>query len=170
MLATIKRLDEISQRCLAGDALSRDQAFWLGGALHRFLTRQCRTIEEALGIRSDRGGVSWRMELAIRRRDMALLELAKRYFADLSASAQAQAIRAMCVRYAASAWRFDQHRPDMPNAYVGMPQEWLWQAFAAGAPIPISERQLRNILPPTRLISRETIASNRSSTALCSTD
>jgi len=148
MLQNISLLDEISRRCVSGDALDRDQARWLGDALRRFLTRQSPTIEEAFGLRSFRGGVSWRHELAIRRRNAALVELARRHFSNSSAAAQAKAIQAVCVRYAASAWRFDRHCTVLPTAYSGLPQEFLWKAFAAGAPMPISERQLRNILPP----------------------
>jgi len=148
MLQNISLLDEISRRCASGDALDRDQARWLGDALRRFLSRQSPTIEDAFGLRSARGGVSWRQELAIRRRNAALVELARRHLSNRSATAQAKAIHTMCVRYAASAWRFDRHCTVLPTAYSGLPQEFLWKAFAAGAPMPISERQLRNILPP----------------------
>ncbi len=148
MLQTISLLDEISRRCVSGAALDRDQARWLGDALRRFLTRQSPTIEDAFGVRSARGGVSWRQELALRRRNAALAELARRHLAYGSAAAQAKAIHVMCVRYAASAWRFDQHCTALPTAYSGLPQEFLWEAFAAGASMPLSERQLRNILPP----------------------
>jgi len=148
MLQNIGLLDEISRRCVSGDALDRDQARWLGDALHRFLTRQSPTIEEAFGLHSVRGGMSWRQELLIRRRNAALVELAQRHFSNGSATAQAKAIHTACVRYAASAWRFDRHCTVLPTAYSGLPQEFLWKAFAAGAPMPISERQLRNILPP----------------------
>jgi hypothetical protein len=34
----------------------------------------------------------------------------------------------------------------MPDHYNGTVNEWLYQAFAAGAPMPICERQLRVIL------------------------
>src|SRR5215470_7858560 len=108
MLQNINLLDEISRRCVSGDALDRDQARWLGDALRRFLTRQSPTIEEAFGLRSFRGGVSWRHELAIRRRNAALAELARRHLAYGSAAAQAKAVHTMCVRYAASAWRYDR--------------------------------------------------------------
>src|SRR5215470_1361092 len=148
MLQNINLLDEISRRCVSGDALDRDQARWLGDALRRFLTRQSPTIEDAFGVRPVRGGVSWRQELAIRRRNAALVELARRHLAHKSAAAQAKAVHAMCVRYAASAWRSDQHCKVLPTAYSGLPQEFLWKACAAGAPMPIRERQLRNILPP----------------------
>jgi len=147
MLATINALNEICRRCLAGEGLSRDQAFLLGRALHEFLARRCRTIEEAFGIRSGRGGVSWRVELAMRRRDIALRELAIRYLSHDSVAAQARAIRIMSIRYGASAWRFEKDCGAVPSHYVGTPHEWLWYAFASGAPMPVGERRLRDILP-----------------------
>src|SRR5262245_61066483 len=147
MTATIGILEEISRRCLSGEALSLDQAGWLAKAMRRFLTRQCRTIEEAFGVISDRGGVSWRMEQAMRQRDAALVQLARRYLADQSISAQARAIHRMCTRYAACAWRSDRDLHEMPMSYAGAPKEFLWRAFSAGAPMPIGERRLRMILP-----------------------
>jgi hypothetical protein len=158
MLQNISLLDEICQRCVSGDALDRDQARWLGDALSRFLTRQSLTIEDAFGLRPVRGGVSWRHELAIRRRNAALVELARRHFSNRSATAQAKAIHTVCVRYAASAWRFDRHCTAPPPAYAGLPQEFLWKAFTAGAPMPIRERQLRTILsPPVKARVRHTM-------------
>jgi hypothetical protein len=59
---------------------------------------------------------------------------------------QAQEIWTTARRYAASAWRFDQDRDEMPAHYAGTPKECLWQAFKSSAPMPIGERQLRNIL------------------------
>ena len=146
MLATIARLHEISERCLSGNALSVEQAVWLGEALGRFVSLQSATLEEAFGIAPQRGGVSWRKALAIHRRNSALVELAKRHFSGLSASAQGRAMRVLSVRYAASAWRFDRRRRTMPSSYAGTPQEWLWHAFSAGSPMPICERQIRTIL------------------------
>jgi hypothetical protein len=46
----------------------------------------------------------------------------------------------------ASAWRIDRNYEDMPPAYAGTPKEFLWQAFQSGAPMPLGERQLRNIV------------------------
>jgi hypothetical protein len=34
----------------------------------------------------------------------------------------------------------------MPERYAGTQNEYLWRAFKSGAAMPISERQLRNIL------------------------
>jgi len=166
MLQTINLLDEISRRCILGNALDRDQALWLGDALRRFLTRQCPTIEDAFGLRSARGGVQWRQELAIRRRNAALVELGRRHLSCRSASAQVKAVHTMCVRYAASAWHFDRHCTVLPAAYAGLPLEFLWKAFAAGAPMPLSERQLRNILPPPATAK----AGNAMPTTRCSND
>ncbi len=52
----------------------------------------------------------------------------------------------MAARYAASAWRHDRKRGEMPRQYQGTVKECLWLAFASGAPMPLCERQLRRIL------------------------
>jgi hypothetical protein len=59
-------------------------------------------------------------------------------------------VRVLSARYAASAWRFDRAQESMPPHYAGTAHEWLWLAFTSGAPMPIGERQLRNILPAPR--------------------
>lgn len=145
-MRTIDLLQDISRRCLAEEPLSDEQLRWLGQSLSDFLSHRCRTVDEAMGLRFARGGVPWWLEEALRKRDAALRELAQRYCAALSVSAQAQRIRELAVRYAASAWRFDKSRQWMPEQYVGTEHEWLWRAFASGAPMPICHRQLRHVL------------------------
>ncbi len=86
------------------------------------------------------------MEDAIRLRDAALRELAERFHGDRLVSCQAREIRRRALRYAASAWRFDRDRTAMPPRYSGTQKEYLWRTFKAGAAMPLSERQLRNIL------------------------
>jgi hypothetical protein len=147
MLATIELLENISARCLAGQPLNEGQRHWLGRVLAEYLAHRCPTIEDAMQLRGDRGGIPWWREQANRKRDAALRELAARYFGGLSVTAQAAQLRVLTVRYAASTWRFDRKRDAMPTHYVGCMHEWLWRAFASGAPMPIGERQLRNILP-----------------------
>jgi hypothetical protein len=146
MLASIQQLREIARLCRNGEPLQANLAQWLGSSLDEFLTQRAPTIEDAMGIRSARGGVPWWMEEAIRERDRALRALADGYFADLTVSAQARRIYTLAVRYAASAWRFDQRLDRPPAAYAQAANEHLWHAFRAGAPMPIGERQLRNIL------------------------
>jgi hypothetical protein len=146
MLATIELLESISARCLAGQPLDEGQRHWLGRALAEYLTHRCPTIEDAMQLRGDRGGIPWWREQANRKRDAALRELAARYFGGLSVTAQAARLRVLAVRYAASAWRFDRDRAAMPVHYAGGVHEWLWRVFSSGAPMPIGERQLRHIL------------------------
>ena len=143
MHATIEQLRRICRRCLDD---SDAQFRWLGQALHEFLTHRCRTVDEALGLRFPRGGIPWWREEATRVRDAALRELAARYYSDQPVSVQARRVCSLSTRYAASAWRFDEGREAMPCHYVGTVREWLWKAFASGAPMPIRERQLRNVL------------------------
>lgn len=146
MSAEIKNLREVARCCLAGEPLGDELSSWLGGSLQDFLERRSRNIEEALGLNAPQGGVPWWMEHAIRTRDAALRELAVGFHAERSVSRQAQEIRARALRYAASAWRFERKRPEMPARYRGTANEHLWRAFKSGAAMPIGERQLRNIL------------------------
>jgi hypothetical protein len=146
MHKSIEILKEISRRCQAGEALSAEQSRWLAAALTSFLEQRCRSLHEALGLRFARGGVPWWREQAIRGRDAALRELAERFYADLSPSAQARQLSTMATRYAASAWRHDRNRDGMPAHYRGTAKEHLWRAFTSGATMPLCERQMRNIL------------------------
>jgi hypothetical protein len=146
MLSSIHNLREITRLCLIGEQLDDELSCWLGTSLLEFLERRCPTIDKALGLEFPRGGIPWWMEEAIRKRDTALVQLADRYFADRSLSARSRQIRTLSCRYAASAWRHDRDRGEMPERYAGTPNEHLWQAFQSGAAMPLSERQLRNIL------------------------
>jgi len=146
MLSTIDNLRQIARCCQSGQVLDANLSRWLGASLERFLRRQCHTIEDAMGLKAPRGGVPWWLEEGMRRRDAALRELAERHLAEFSPSAQARQIHLLALRYGASAWSHDQTASEMPARYSGKPSEWLWRAFKSGAPMPICERQLRNIL------------------------
>ncbi len=146
MMVEINNLREVARRCLAGEPLDDELSSWLGTSLRDFLERRSGNIEDALGLRGPQGGVPWWMEDAIRTRDAALRELAARFLAGRSVSAQAQEIRLRAVRYAASAWRYDRERGEMPERYAGGETKYLWHAFKSGAAMPIGVRQLRNIL------------------------
>ena len=146
MLAKIRHLREIVQLCQKGEPLEGDLARWLGTTLDDFLNQRARTIEDAMGIRGPRGGVPWWMEEAIRKRDEALRALAKHHIPESSVCAQARRIHTLAVRYAASSWRFDQQLDAVPLRHRNTSSEYLWLAFKSGAPMPIGERQLRNIL------------------------
>ena len=57
-------------------------------------------------------------------------------------------------RRLASAWRFACNNGDLPENYAGTQKEGLWRAFKSRAPMPLGERQFRNILahkPTARL-------------------
>jgi hypothetical protein len=75
-----------------------------------------------------------------------LRQLASLYLCGLSASGKAREIERLARRYAATAWRFDRTREDMPREYSGKAQQWIWIAFKSGAPMPLGQRQLRQIL------------------------
>ena len=146
MITSIDNLREITRRCLAGEPLPPTLSNWLGESLDQFLSRQQRTIDDALGLHWPRGGIPWWMEEAMRLRDAALRELARRFYPELSISAQAREIHRLALRYASSAWLRERNAEAPPAAHEGTPLEWLWAAFKAGAAMPIGERQLRHVL------------------------
>ncbi len=146
MLLVIDDLREIARCCQEGEPMDERLTLWLGGAIERFLTQDSRSLEEALGIQAPQGGVPWHLEEALRHRDAALRQLAVNFCDGMSVSAQARQIHTWSVRYAATAWRFDGTREEMPAHYQGTYKGPLWQAFKSGARMPICERRLRNIL------------------------
>ncbi len=146
MFGSIDNLREIMAHCFEGEPLDGDLAAWLGEAIDGFLTRQYCTLDESLGLIFPRGGIPWWREEAIRKRNAALCYLAETFLGELALGMQAQEIWTTAMRYAASTWRFDRDKDDMPAHYAGTPKECLWQAFKSSAPMPIGERQLRNIL------------------------
>lgn len=146
MLIAVERLREISEACRSGEPLDEDLARWLGACLSRFLDRAVVTFEEAFDLPSCHGGLPWWKEDRIRRRDSALRDLAACLPEGLSLTARAREISRITVRYAASAWRRDALLDRMPDAYAGTLREPVWLAFRSGAPMPLGERQLRNII------------------------
>ncbi len=149
MLGPIDCLDylrEIALKCLSGEPLDKDLSQWLGKALEDFLSRDCQSIEDGLGLKFPQGGIPWWREEANRKRDSALRELARRFFGDRSPCAKAREIQIIADRYAASAWRHDRNHDEMPERYAGTPHGLLWEAFKSGAIMPLGERQLRNII------------------------
>ena len=146
MLAAINNLREISERCHDGKPLDPSLSSWLARRLDRYLDHECTSIEDALGLRQPRGGVPWWLVEAMYERDAALRDLANEVAGDYSLSVRARDVRRLTIRYAASAWRFDQVREAMPTSYRGTCREYVWAAFKSGAPMPLGERQLRKIL------------------------
>jgi hypothetical protein len=150
MLSTVHLLHEIAQRCLTGQPLEPGSARWLGGLLDDFLAHRIDSLEDAMGLAGDRGGVPWWLELAIRERDAALRELAVRFLGKATVRVQARRVRMLAMRYAEASWQADKSLDAVPQRYIGTPNEWLWRAFHSGARMPIGDRQLRSILRPIR--------------------
>lgn len=146
MQIAIERLRQVSDLCQEGKPLDENLAAWFGNCLRDFLERRTGSFEEAFGLPSCRGGVPWWKEDRMRRRDRALRMLAECLPRDIPVSQLSREIHQMAKRYAASAWRFDRERDEMPDAYAGTPKEHLWEAFQSGAPMPLGERQIRNIV------------------------
>jgi hypothetical protein len=146
MMGTIQELREISLRCQQGKPLDVKHLNWLGKSLQKFLEHQCLSVDEALGIKNPRGGVPWWREEQMRVRDDALRDLARNFNSNGSVTAVARQICMVARRYAASAWRFDHKLDAMPNNYAGTSKENLWKAFKSGAPMPLGERQVRQII------------------------
>ena len=146
MLSTVHNLREIARRCQTGEPLSPSLLSWLGQSLNQFLSHRRGTTDEAFGLHRARGGVPWWMEEAMRHRDAALRELARRFYPSISISAQAREIHKLAVRYASSAWLRERDIETLPAGSEGTRRQWLWLAFKSGALMPIGERQLRNVL------------------------
>jgi hypothetical protein len=146
MTTPVENLKKFVRCSQLGEPPEKDVICWLGDCLNEVLVHRVSSFEEAFGLQNLRGGVPWWLESAMQERNKALRELARCHLADQSRTQQARKIATLSSRYMASAWRFDKNRPEMPARYKGRPQEWLWQAFKSGASMPLSERQLRNIL------------------------
>lgn len=142
----IEYLRRIADTCRAAAPLDPELARWLASGLDEFLAHRVRDVDEALGLRYGRGGMAWWKEEAVRRRNDAVRTLASHHFAGRAPAAQARAIHTASSRYGASAWRHDCERDAMPAHYRGTAHEHLYAAFRSGAPMPLSERQLRDIL------------------------
>ena len=146
MLKSIEMLREICDCCQSHEPLSQNQCDWLGRSLEDFLTQRCTSLREAFGLLAPQGGIPWWREEGMRTRDQALRTLAEIFCEGYSVSARARFIGTLARRYAASSWRFDRERSEMPAYYTGTPRQFLWEAFKSGAPMPISERRLRSLL------------------------
>jgi len=77
MLHNIQQLREIAKTCLSGKPLEPKLARWLGSSLDKYLSQHVRSIDDAMGLHTARGGVPWWMEEAMRKRDQALRKLAR---------------------------------------------------------------------------------------------
>ena len=146
MPTTIDRLRDVSHLCRRGAPLPPDLAFWLAAGIERFLGREAKDLDGALGLIQAQGGIPWWREDAIRRRDLALRQLWQAACPEAGVTARARRIAEMLKRYAGSAWRLDRERPAMPLEYDGTAHAHLWHAFKSGAAMPLGERQLRTIL------------------------
>ncbi len=146
MLEAIGNLRMIRERCDTGEPLDPSLSRWLAERLDRFLDHECDSVEDALGLRQPRGGVPWWLVEAMYERDGALRDLADVVARDRSLTSRAREVRRRTVRYVAEAWRHDRERKTMPTAYRNTEREYIWRAFASGAPMPLGERQLRTIL------------------------
>lgn len=147
-MQSITNMKTVAELCRGHQPLPDSLASWLAASLQSFLDQKSDSLNDAFGVRNLRGGVPWRMEANMRMRDAALRELASRHCGELSVTAKASRIQQLAERYAASSWRFDRDRAEMPEAYRGTAHEFLWRAFKSGAAMPLCERQLRKIVGP----------------------
>jgi len=146
MPTTIDRLRDVSSHCRRGAPLPPDLAGWLAAGIERFLGREAKDLDGALGLIQAQGGIPWWREDAIRRRDLALRDLWRAACPQAGVTARARRIAEMLKRYGGSAWRLDREHAAMPADYAGTPHAHLWRAFKSGAAMPLGERQLRTIL------------------------
>ena len=126
-LQAIARLRRLVTALEGGD----DDARWLASRLQQYLGGAERglTLDMALELSPMPGTNAWWTDDAIESRDAALQELATRFWPSRKVAGQAFEIHRAALRYAASAWRFDRVRADMPAHYAGTVKERLWAAF-----------------------------------------
>jgi hypothetical protein len=146
MMMPVNNLKEFVRCSRLGVTPERHLVQWVGECLNEVLEHRASSFEEAFGLQKGRGGVPWWLEVAMRERNEALRNLARHYLNDLTRNQQASEIAKLSLRYMASAWRIDRDRDEMPPRYRNEREEWLWCACKSGASMPLSERQLRNIL------------------------
>src|SRR6266850_235001 len=115
MLTSINNMKTVAQLCRSQQPLPAPLAGWLAASLQSFLDQRSESLNDAFGLRNARGGVPWRTEAMIRSRDAALRRLARDHLGNLSLTAKAERIRQLSLRYAASSWRFDRERDEMPK-------------------------------------------------------
>lgn len=142
----VRRLRQLSASCAQERPLDPALARWLGRSIDLYLQRKSASLEAALGLASAPGGLAWWRAEALQARDLALRALAKLHFSTLSPTAQAREIALISRRYGASTWRFDRVLACPPSDSAGTPRGYLFRAFQSGAPMPLGERQIRNIL------------------------
>jgi hypothetical protein len=102
-------------------------------------------LESLLGIKCRVGQRSWRMQLAIARRDNLLHAAAKKFYPNEHIGSQAEQISEALYRYAAGAWLRERGLEECPRRYVGRIQELLW-AIMKTHPQTLSSRRIRFIL------------------------
>jgi hypothetical protein len=79
-------------------------------------------------------------------RDAALRALAQRFYPGVPVSTQAARINLLAETYSFLNWPRDRESAQVPTHYRETPDEFLWAAFKSGAPMPLSQRDLRRIL------------------------
>ncbi len=146
MCEPIENMQQVADLCIVGERLPADVSVWLGRSLRAYLDKQAETLNEAFGIQNPRGGVDWRHAACIARRDKALRALADENFQNMRITAKARTVLELTNRYAATAWRLDRNKFEMPQSYRNRPTRWLWIAFKSGATMPVGSRQLISIL------------------------
>lgn len=150
MLNTINALDQVCKAYSKNHPLPDHLRDWVAGSIEKFLDNDCSDLNAAFGIQQGRGGIPWWREKAIRERNIAICELAEKYFSNQKPAMRARNIHILMERYETTSWPRDRQKVEMPGQYKGTPRELIWRAFRSGAKMPVSERHLRNLIGPTR--------------------
>jgi hypothetical protein len=143
----IELLQHVAARLSAGELGEDGRQFAQGLLDYLAGASSGLSLEEALGLKVDAGGVPWWNAAARSRRDRLLYELATRFCGSAAATLGAE-VR----RYERSTWqRTDRGLADMPPSYRGTPRELLFAAFRenesfALGRMPSSTSQLRRII------------------------
>ena len=143
----IDRLRELLNVAEGGELGELGQ--WLAPRLNDYLARASEgaTLDEALGLAAGRGEAPWYTKAAMTERNDAIRELANQHFDNLDLTGQADAILQAIRRYRGGRWRFDREKDNIPEGYVGTPDELLYEALRrGGGDVPESKKHLLRIL------------------------
>lgn len=141
--------DDLTRAASHLQASSDERCQRVGLRLAAWITGELDGLEAAMGI----GGPGQRT-LATRRtlaqRDELVRRLAAVHFPGLRATAQAERIHALLIRYHASAWPRERDAATCPARHRETPYAFAW-AILQAHDRPLSARQLRKKLAPSSL-------------------
>ncbi|PCK87039.1 hypothetical protein CPT32_09535 [Rhizobium sophoriradicis] len=116
----------------------------IAAGLNRFLSGETDDVAAALDLKVPRGKRRWRRAWDGAARDIAIREIAVKFFPALKPSQQAEALAAALRRYATSAWRTDRQKQECPYRASDI-RAALWLILTR-VDHPLSAERIRKIL------------------------